>query len=65
MKWLQLLASLIGLGFWGWLGLAVLGTTGTSAIIFFPLGIFPFIIAIGFVLLLTADDKLQKKLEVR
>lgn len=62
MKWYKFLASIIGIGFWGWLAIAVFGITSTHAIIVFPLGGLPIVIGIGYLLFIYLQNTLQKNI---
>lgn len=62
MKWYEIIAQIVGLGFWTWFGLVFLGGGITAGIILFPLGVLPIIFIGGGILYFIVDDFYQKKI---
>lgn len=56
MKWHLILASIVGLGFWGWVGLTFFGAAVGTTLLIFPFGILPILLIIGWILFSTAGS---------
>jgi len=59
MKWYELLASIVSIGFWGLFGLIVFGGAAGLTLVVFPFGLLPFVFIIGWVLFSSAEESFQ------